>query len=103
MPAHFVNLDRQTPMFLACDLRDWIPADHLVHFILDAVGQIRTAHFQVNHRGTGTEIPEGSGCGRVGGWNLFFGATPLFRNDPESTRRSGSGDTSPVRSQTGFG
>jgi transposase len=55
MPARFVNLDRQTPMFLPCDLRDWVPADHIVHFILDAVEQIPTAHFQVNHRGTGSE------------------------------------------------
>jgi transposase len=54
MPARFVNLDRQTPMFLPCDLRDWVPADHIVHFILDAVGLIPTAHFHVNHRGTGS-------------------------------------------------
>ena len=53
MPARFVNLDRQTPMFRPCDLREWVPADHLVHFILDAVEQIPTAHFHVNHRGTG--------------------------------------------------
>jgi transposase len=55
MPARFVNLDRQTPMFLPCDLRDWVPADHIVHFILDAVEDIPTAHFHVNHRGTGSE------------------------------------------------
>ncbi len=55
MSARFVNLDRQTPMFLPCDLRDWVPADHIVHFILDAVEQIPTAHFHVNHRGTGSE------------------------------------------------
>jgi transposase len=55
MSARFVNLDRQTPMFLPCDLRDWVPADHIVHFILDAVELIPTAHFHVNHRGTGSE------------------------------------------------
>ncbi len=27
MPARFVNLDRQTPMLLPCDLRDWLPAE----------------------------------------------------------------------------
>jgi len=53
--ARFVNLDRQTPMFLPCDLREWVPEDHIVHFILDAVEQIPTAHFQVNDRGTGSE------------------------------------------------
>jgi transposase len=55
MSARFVNLDRKTPMFLPCDLREWLPADHLVHFLLDAVEQIPTGHFHVNHRGTGSE------------------------------------------------
>src|SRR5881409_1553740 len=55
MAARFVNLDRQTPMFLPCDLREWVPGDHLIHFILDAVEQIPTNHFQANHRGTGSE------------------------------------------------
>ena len=55
MAARFVNVDRQTPMFLPCDLREWLPADHLVHLILDAVEQIPTGHFHVNHRGTGSE------------------------------------------------
>src|SRR2546425_760666 len=55
MAARLINLDRQTPMFLPCDLREWVPEDHIVHFILDAVEQIPTAHFQVNDRGTGSE------------------------------------------------
>jgi transposase len=55
MPARFVNLDRHTPMFLPCDLREWVPADHIVHFILDAVEQIPTTGFHINDRGTGSE------------------------------------------------
>jgi transposase len=55
MAARFVNVDRPTPMFLPCDLREWLPDDHLVHLILDAVEQIPTGHFRVNHRGTGSE------------------------------------------------
>jgi transposase len=55
MSARFVNLDRQTPMLLPCDLRDWVPADHIVHFILDAVEELPLSHFHVNHRGTGSE------------------------------------------------
>jgi transposase len=55
MATRFVNLDRHTPMFLPCDLREWVPDRHIVHFILDAVEQISTAHFHVNHRGTGSE------------------------------------------------
>ena len=50
MAARSVNRDRQTPMFLPCDLCDWMPADHLVHFILE---HIATAPFHLNHRGTG--------------------------------------------------
>jgi len=42
-------------MFLPCDLREWVPDDHIVHFIIDAVEQIPTAHFKVNDRGTGSE------------------------------------------------
>jgi transposase len=55
MAARFVNLDRQTPMFLPCDLREWLPGEPRVHFILDAVEQIPTGHLRVNHRGTGSE------------------------------------------------
>jgi len=55
MPARFVNIDRQTPMFLPCDLCQWVPEGHIVHFIVDAVEQMPTAHFHVNDRGTGSE------------------------------------------------
>lgn len=53
MAARFVNLDRQTPMFLPCDLREWLPAGQVVHCILEAVEQLPLSHFHVNHRGTG--------------------------------------------------
>src|SRR5664279_2434090 len=39
MAAHFINLDRQTPMFLPCDLREWVPEGHI----------------RVNERGSGSE------------------------------------------------
>ncbi|HEX9047200.1 MAG TPA: IS1182 family transposase [Verrucomicrobiae bacterium] len=55
MSARFIDLDRQTPMLLPCDLRAWLPEDHLVHFILDAVEQMPLTQFHVNHRGTGSE------------------------------------------------
>jgi len=42
-------------MFLPYDLREWVPDGHIVHFILEAVEQIPTAHFQINHRGIGSE------------------------------------------------
>lgn len=54
MATRFVNLDRQTPMFLPCDLREWVPAKHIVHFILEAVEKLPGTAFQVNHRGSGS-------------------------------------------------
>jgi transposase len=55
MSAGFVNLDRQTPQFLPGDLREWLPDDHLVHFILEVVEQVSTGHFRIHHRGTGSD------------------------------------------------
>jgi len=40
MPARFVNIDHDTPLLLPPDLRDWVPEDHLVHFIMEAVGML---------------------------------------------------------------
>ena len=34
MANSFVNIDRDTPLLLPPDLRDWVPADHLAHFVL---------------------------------------------------------------------
>lgn len=55
MPARFVNIDHDTPLLLPPDLRDWVPADHLVHFIMDAVGELDLRGARVNERGTGDE------------------------------------------------
>jgi transposase len=53
--ARYVNIDRDTPLLLPPDLRDWVPADHLVHFVIDAVELIDTRTAPVNERGTGSE------------------------------------------------
>ena len=42
-------------MFLPYDLREWGPAGHIVHFILDAVEQLPITDFRVNERGSGSE------------------------------------------------
>jgi len=55
MATRFVNLDRDTPLLLPPNLRDWVPADHLVHFILDAVDGLDLRQVRVNTRGTGSE------------------------------------------------
>jgi len=55
MSAKFVNVDRDTALLLPPDMRTWVPADHLVHFILDAVEQLDLGAARVNERGTGSE------------------------------------------------
>ncbi len=55
MAARFVPIDRDTPLLLPPNLRDLVPADHLVHFILDAVDALDLRQIKVNTRGTGSE------------------------------------------------
>ena len=55
MAARFVTVDRDTPMLLPPSLHDWVPQDHLVHFIIDAVEPLDLRHARVNERGSGSE------------------------------------------------
>ncbi len=55
MSTRLVNVDRQTPLLLPPDLRDWIPSDDMVHFIIEAVEGMNLAKLKVNDRGTGSE------------------------------------------------
>jgi len=40
-------------MLLPLDLREWVPDNHLVHFVVEAVDGLPMAGFKINHRGTG--------------------------------------------------
>jgi len=53
MPARFVNIDHATPLLLPPDLREWVGADHMVHFIMDAVAALDLSLAKINERGTG--------------------------------------------------
>lgn len=53
MSARFVNIDHDTPLLLPPDLRDWVSADHMVHFIMDAVKALDLSLARTNQRGTG--------------------------------------------------
>jgi len=55
MAARFVTIDYDTPLMLPPDLREWVPAGHLAHFILDAVEEMNLRQVRVNERGTGSE------------------------------------------------
>jgi len=53
MAVRLKNLDRNTRLLLPPDLRDWVPQDHIVHFLIDAVDCLPESFFNFNHRGTG--------------------------------------------------
>ena len=55
MPARLVNIDRDTPLLLPPNLRDWVPANHLCLFIVDAVEELDLRQVKVKERGTGSE------------------------------------------------
>jgi transposase len=54
MAENFVHIDRNTPMLLPIDLRDWVEDNDLVHFILEVVSEIPDQQASVNLRGTGS-------------------------------------------------
>jgi transposase len=55
MATRFVTIDYDTPLILPPNLRDWVPAKHLAHFILDVVEELDLRQVRVNERGTGSE------------------------------------------------
>jgi len=53
MAHRFQNIDRNTPLFLPPDLRDWVAEDDLVHFVISAVERLPLSLFAVNGKGCG--------------------------------------------------
>ncbi len=53
MAARFVKIDRHTPMLLPPNLRDWVPPDDLMHFVIASVEGLDLRGFVVNERGPG--------------------------------------------------
>ena len=45
---------RRRVLLLPPDLRDWVPEDDMVHFVIEAVEYLPMRHFKVNQRGTGS-------------------------------------------------
>jgi transposase len=54
MSTKYITIDRKTPMLLPPDLREWVPDDDMVHFVIEAVEGLPTKHFAANRRGTGS-------------------------------------------------
>ena len=58
MSTRFVSVDRNQPLLLPPDLRDWVPEDDLVHFVIEAVNSLPGERFRFNLRGSGsTQYP----------------------------------------------
>ncbi len=54
MATKFVNIDRNTPMLLPPDLRDWVPDEDMVHFVIEAVAGMNLPTLKINRRGCGS-------------------------------------------------
>src|SRR4051812_7155484 len=53
MPQNFLACDREQELLLPPSLRDWLPADHLAWFVLDAVDELDLAAFLAEYRQDG--------------------------------------------------
>ena len=58
MSVRLVNIDRDTPMIFPPDLREWLPANHLVYFIVDIIERLDISRFKVNSRESEQYPPE---------------------------------------------
>jgi transposase len=54
MSRKFVIANRNQPLLLPVDLREWVPSDDLVHFVIEAVESLDLSVFKVNERGSGS-------------------------------------------------
>jgi len=50
----FITVDRNTPLLLPPDLRDWVHENDLVKFIIEVIDRTDVSTAHVNHRGTGS-------------------------------------------------
>src|SRR5207247_9026552 len=53
MPQNFLSCDRDQPMLLPPDLRDWLDDDHLAWFVIDAVKELDLEPFYTSYRADG--------------------------------------------------
>src|SRR5271154_3699524 len=53
MPQNFIESGREQGFLLPPDVRDWLPADHLAWFVIDAVRAMDLAAFYAAYRADG--------------------------------------------------
>ena len=53
MPQNFLSCDRDQPMLLPPDLRDWLDEDHLAWFVIEAIEELDIEPFYASYRTDG--------------------------------------------------
>jgi len=53
MPQNFLTCDRDQPLLLPPDLRDWLPEDHLAWFVIEAIDELDPEPFYTAYRADG--------------------------------------------------
>ncbi len=53
MPQNFIACDRDQPLLLPPDLRDWLPEDHLAWFVIEAIEELDLEPFYAAYRQDG--------------------------------------------------
>jgi hypothetical protein len=53
MPQNFLSCDRDQPMLLPPDLRDWLDEDHLAWFVIEAIDELDLERFYASYRADG--------------------------------------------------
>jgi transposase len=57
MAQRFVACDREQSFLMPPDVREWLPADHLAWFVIDAVGEMDLEAFYAAYRFDGRSRP----------------------------------------------
>ena len=57
MAQNFLSCDRDQPMLLPPDLRDWLDDDHLAWFVIDAVKELDLESFYAAYEPTAMAPP----------------------------------------------
>src|SRR4029450_8105000 len=55
MALRLLSIDRKTAYLLPPDMRDWVPENDLVHFLIEALEMLDLSAAKVNERGSGSE------------------------------------------------
>jgi transposase len=53
MPQNFIESQREQGFLLPPDVREWLPADHLAWFVIDAVAEMDLSDFYAAYRADG--------------------------------------------------